>query len=118
MAVTSSSSASSEQGQVAGWLSPAEFSILESVCDTFVPSLTAPPGMSGALADYYRRSAHDLHVAQLLAETLAYENEEAQAEFRQLLGLMASPASGLLLVGSPKPFTSLSLEQREKNLLA
>src|SRR6266702_3832147 len=96
MAVTSSTGTRTE-GQVAGWLSPAEFRILEAVCDTFFPSLEPPSGSS---------------------EALAQENAQAQAGFRQLLGLMASPVSGLLLVGSARPFVALSQEKRERYLLA
>jgi len=118
MATTSSSEATASGSRVAGWLSPAEFHILEVACDTFLPSLEPPPGSSEALAAYYRRCASDLHVAQLLAETLAFENAEAQAQFHQLMSLMASPLSGLLLVGSAKPFANLSQEQREKYLFA
>jgi choline dehydrogenase-like flavoprotein len=103
---------------IAGWLSPAEFAILEAVCDTFFPSLEPPVGSSEAMAAYYRRSARDLHVAQLLAETLAKENAQAQTDFHQLLALMANPLSGLLLAGSAKPFVMLSLEKRQRYLLA
>src|SRR5712692_11293162 len=118
MAVTPSSDARATGSRVAGWLSPDEFSILEAVCDTFFPSLEPSAGSSETLAAYYRRSARDLNVAQLLAETLAQENAEAQTQFHQLLALMASPISSLLLAGSTKPFATLSQGQREKYLLA
>ncbi|HEY6408534.1 MAG TPA: GMC family oxidoreductase N-terminal domain-containing protein, partial [Ktedonobacteraceae bacterium] len=118
MTVTSSSEAAASGSRVDGWLSPEEFHILEVACDTFLPSLEPPPGSSEALAAYYRRCASDLNVAQLLAETLAFENAEAQAQFHQLMSLMASPVSGLLLVRSAKPFVDLSQEQREKYLFA
>src|SRR2546430_16891240 len=94
--------------RVAGWLSTEEFAILEAVCDTFFPSLEPPIGSSEVIAAYYHRNARDLQVAQLLAETLAQENAQAMKEFRQLLALMASPVSGLLLAGSAKPFVALS----------
>jgi choline dehydrogenase-like flavoprotein len=118
MTVTSSSEATASGSRVAGWLSPEEFRIVEVACDTFFPSLEPPPGSSEALAAYYRRSASDLNVAQLLAETLAFENAEAQAQFHQLMSLMASPVSGLLLAGSAKHFVDLSQERREKYLFA
>src|SRR5438105_10365584 len=108
--------ASTIQSPVAGWLSPEEFRILEVVCDTFFPSLEPPPGSSEVEAAYYRCKAGDLHVALLLAETLAQENAEARADFHRLLGLMASPVSSLMLAGSAKPFVALSQEQREKYL--
>src|SRR5579859_2419202 len=110
--------ASTPASLVAGWLSAEEFRILESVCDTFFPPLEPPAGSSVALAAYYRRRASDVQVAYLLAQTLAQENAEAQADFHQLLRLMASPASSLMLAGSTKPFVELSQEQREKYLLA
>jgi choline dehydrogenase-like flavoprotein len=118
MAVTSSSDTWASEDRVAGWLSPDEFTILEAVCDTFLPSLEPPAGSSEAEAAYYRRKAGDLHVALLLAETLAQENAEAQADFHRLLGLMASPLTSLVLAGSAKPFVALSQEQREKYLFA
>ncbi|MGH2510029.1 MAG: GMC family oxidoreductase N-terminal domain-containing protein, partial [Ktedonobacteraceae bacterium] len=108
----------SAQSRIAGWLSPEEFRVLEAVCETFFPSLTPPAGSSAALAAYYQRNARDLNIAMLLAETLAQENAETQAEFRQLLALMEKPVAGLFLVKSPKAFTALTPEQRAKYLLA
>ncbi len=106
------------ESKVAGWLSPAEFAVLEAVCDTFLPILEPPNGSSVAVAAYYRRSAGDLNAAQLMAETLAREDRQAQTEFHRLLALMASPISGLLLAGSAKPFVALSFEKRQRYLLA
>ena len=117
MAVTSKPGTTTED-QVAGWLTPDEFSILEAVCETFLPSLEPPAGSSEAVAAYYRRSAQDLHVAMLVAETLGQENEQAKKEFRQLLGLLNSPVAGLMLAGSPRPFKALSQEKREQYLSA
>lgn len=111
-------SPSTTQSRVAGWLSPAEFRIVEALCDTLLPSLEPPAGSSGAVAAYYQRSAADLHVAMLLAETLGLESASKQAEFRQLLALLAGPVGGLLLIGKPKPFADLPFEQREKYLQA
>ena len=118
MTSTSTFATSTTQQHIAGWLSPAEFSILEVICETFLPSLEPPPGSSDAVSAYYRRSASDLHVAMLVAETLANEDVDKQAEFRQLLSLLAGPIGGLLLIRKPKRFIELSLEQREKYLLA
>src|SRR2546426_6416595 len=118
MTITSATETPTIISRVAGWLSPEEFHILEVACDTLLPSLEPPPGSSTALADYYRRRASDLNVAQLLAETLTFENAEAQTQFHQLMSLMASPVSSLLLAGSAKPFIELSQEKREKYLFA
>src|SRR5437879_5111822 len=116
MAVTSSTGTGATEGQVAGWLTPAEFSIIETVCDTFFPSLEPPAGSSEVVAAYYRRKASDLHVPMLVAESLGKENAEARDEFRQLLSLMGKRVTGLLLVGSAKPFIDLKQKQREKYL--
>src|SRR5579863_5452582 len=118
MAVLSSTEAGTGESRVAGWLSPDEFRLIEAICDTFFPSLEPPDGSSEVLTAYYRRSARDLHVADLFAGTLAQENAQAQTEFRQLLALMSSPLSGLLLIGRPRAFLDLSRKQREKYLLA
>ena len=115
---STSSTTNTPQNRIAGWLSPDEFTIIEAVCDTLLPSLEPPVGSSEPVSAYYRRNASDLHVAMLLAETLAHENAETQTEFRQLLALMASSLGGLLLLGNPKPFINFQQEQREKYLLA
>jgi choline dehydrogenase-like flavoprotein len=103
---------------IAGWLSSSEFRILDLICHTFLPSLEPPAGSSAELAAYYRRSAGDLHIALHMAEMLAGESAEKQDQIHQLLKFFASPFSGLLLVGRPAPFVELSLELREKYLLA
>jgi len=118
MAVTPSSDTKATHGSVAGWLTPDEFHIVEAVCDTFFPSLEPPAGSSDTMKAYYQRRASDLNVAQLVAETLAQENIEAQAEIHQLLGLLNSPVTGLMLAGSARPFMALAQQQREKYLLA
>ncbi|EFH90466.1 GMC family oxidoreductase N-terminal domain-containing protein [Ktedonobacter racemifer] len=115
---TTISSTTHAESRVAGWLASEEFAILEAVCETLFPSLEPPAGNSEAEQAYYRRSAHDLDLAHLIAETLAQEPPEAQAEFRQLLALMANPVSGLLLAGSAKSFLELSAAKRARYLLA
>jgi hypothetical protein len=115
MAITSKSETTTAS-LVAGWLTSEEFSILEAVCETLLPSLEPLHVSSEVVAAYYRRSAHYLNVAQLLAETLALENAEEQAKFHQLLGLLAGPLGGLMLIRSPRAFKSLPQEKREKYL--
>lgn len=117
MAITSQTAVSTEN-RVAGWLTPDEFSILEAVCDTLLPSLEPPVGSSESIATYYRRSARDLNVARLVAETLAQENEDEQKKLHRLFTLLAGPLGGLILIGSPRPFKSLSQPRREKYLVA
>jgi hypothetical protein len=118
MATASTPGTATTENLVAGWLTPDEFSVLEAVCDTLLPSLDPPSGSSEAIAAYYRRSAHDLNVAQLVALTLSFENEQAKADFRKLLSLLSNPAAGLMLAGAPRPFKSFSQEKREKYLTA
>src|SRR6266705_220467 len=118
MATTSTPGATTTGNLIAGWLTSDEFSVLEAVCDTLLPSLEPPGGSSEIVAAYYRRSARDLNVAHLVAETVSYENEQAKADFRRLLALLSSPAAGLLLAGSPRPFKALPQEKREKYLTA
>jgi hypothetical protein len=84
MTITSSSDSRIES-KVAGWLTPDEFSVLEAACDTLLPSLEPPEGSAEVVAAYYRRSAYDLNVAYLVAETLSFENAQAKADFRRLL---------------------------------
>src|SRR5215472_9922283 len=99
MDVTSDTETTTKK-QVASWLTPDEFSVLEAVCDTLLPSLEPPDGSSEIVAAYYRRSARDLSVAHLVAETLSYENAQAKSDFRRLLALLSSPVAGLMLAGS------------------
>ena len=99
MAITSTPGITTTENLVAGWLTPDEFSILEVVCETLLPSLEPPAGSSEVVAAYYRRSAHDLNIAQLVAEALSFENEQAKADFRKLLNCIVqhcgwSDASG------------------------
>src|SRR5437660_5989934 len=112
------SSPDTTRTRVAGWLSAEEFAVLEAVCDTFLPALEPPEGSSDALVAFYRRRASDLNVALRIAEILSLEDVATQGEFRQLLALIASPISALLLTGAFKSFTALSFEQREKYLQA
>ena len=106
------------QQRVAGWLSAEEFALVEAICDTFLPALEPPPESSPEQNAYYRRTASDLHVPLLIAETLGQEDATAQAELRQLLALFAGPLGGLLLIGKPQPFVKLSQSDRERYLLA
>ncbi len=118
MAITSTPGITTTENLVAGWLTPDEFSILEVVCETLLPSLEPPAGSSEVVAAYYRRSAHDLNIAQLVAETLSFENEQAKADFHKLLNVLSNTAASLMLVGTPRTFKALSQEKREKYLTA
>lgn len=118
MAITSSAPAQATGKKVAGWLSADEFAILEAICETLLPSLEPPEGSSAELIAYYRRSAADLRVAHKIAEKLGREGPELQADIRLFLSLFTAPPIGLFLAGQARPFRELSLEKREKYLLA
>ncbi|HLL78853.1 MAG TPA: GMC family oxidoreductase [Ktedonobacteraceae bacterium] len=118
MAVTSQPSSKASSDLAAGWLTPGEFSVLEAFIDTLLPSLEPPEGSSEEVSAYYRRSARNLDVARLVAETLGQENEDEQKKLHQLFTLLAGPMAGLMLIGSPHSFLSLSLAKREKYLSA
>ena len=87
MATTSTTNTAKNENLVAGWLTQDEFSVLEAVCETLLPSLEPPEGSSRSVAAYYHRSARDVNVAQFVAETLSFENEQAKADFRKLIGV-------------------------------
>ena len=101
------------------WLTSGEMQTLEAICEALFPPVTPP---ATAMADhpdhseFFARSARDLGVAHLMAETLAEESPESRAQFRQLLGLLQSPLAGLTLVGRPQSFAHLPLATREKVL--
>lgn len=118
MAVTSSPPAQGTESRIAGWLSSEEFTILEAICDTLLPSLEPPTGSSETIAAYYQRCAHDLHLAQRLAETLGQQGVAIQAEIRLFLRLFLAPPVSLLLAGSARPFLALPQAKRETFLLA
>jgi len=100
-----------------GWLSRDEFAILEAFCDTLLPSLEPPAGSSATVAAYFQRNAHDLRVAQQIAEKLGRESDEVQADIRLFLKLFNAPPVSLMLAGTMRPFIALSHEQRERFLL-
>ena len=101
----------------AGWLTPAEMRVLEAVCDALIPSVRPPIGANDAHG-LYARSARDVGVARLLAETLAGESPETRAEFKQLLLLLRGPLAGALLVGRPGGFLGMPSSVREAALRA
>lgn len=101
-----------------GWLTPDEFALLEAICETLLPSLEPPENSTEKVAAYYRRCAHDLQVAQQIAEKLGQEGPEVQADIRLFLSLFTAPPIGLFLAGSARPFRDLPQAKREQYLLA
>ena len=118
MGIASSPLATITEKRIAGWLTRNEFTILEAICDTLLPSLEPPDGSSEVAAAYYRRCARDLHVAQQIAERLGQQSPEMQADIRLFLRLFTAPPVSLLLAGSARPFVALSQAKREQYLLA
>lgn len=98
-----------------GWLSAAQTRTLEAVCDALLPAVAAPAGSDDAHG-LYARSARDLNVAALMAETLGKESPETRAQVAQLLDLLGSPVGGLLLAGRPTGLGGLPLAAREAAL--
>lgn len=96
------------------WLTPADMRLLEAICDTLIPSIEASSGP--APADFMRRPASALQVAQAISDTLATEDDVTRAEFRQLLGILRGPMGGLLLIGRPTGFMQMKPELRERAL--
>jgi choline dehydrogenase-like flavoprotein len=103
--------------QVQGWLSPEDMRTLEMVCETLIPA-GAPPQDEGDPHGLYARSARDLDVARLMAETLAQEDPQSRAEFRQLLRLLRGRLAGVLLAGRPRGLAPMSAARREAALRA
>jgi choline dehydrogenase-like flavoprotein len=99
----------------ADWLTATERRTLEAICDALIPAVSPPDG-EGDPHGYYARTARDLDVARLMAETLGQESPETRAQFKQLLGLLGSPAGGLLIAGRPKGLADLSLAARQRAL--
>ncbi|HUY80030.1 MAG TPA: GMC family oxidoreductase N-terminal domain-containing protein [Ktedonobacterales bacterium] len=112
---TADTTATGEASSGVGWLTGAELRTLTAICEALIPSLPAPAGEEAA-SDFYARSASDLNVAQLIAETLAVESPETRAQFKQLLGLLQSPIAGALLMGRPQSFAQAPLAARESAL--
>ncbi len=97
------------------WLTPAEMRTLQAVCEALIPACQPPAGEADPHG-LYARTAADLDVARLLAENLAQDTPEARASFKQLLGLLNSPAGGLLIAGRPSSIARLPLPAREAAL--
>ena len=97
------------------FLSSAEMSTLEAICQALVPSMEPPQGEDDP-GGMLSRSASDLQVARLLVDVLGTESPETHAQFRRLLGMFGSAGFGLLTSGRPKGFADLDQRQRESVL--
>lgn len=112
MATVEGKATQATQAAAANWLSQNELRTLEAVCEALIPAVSPPAGESDP-DGYYARSASDLNVAALIAEALAPHSAQVHGDFKQLLGLMGSPAFGLMLAGRPQGFAQLPLRARE-----
>ena len=97
------------------WLTPAEQRTLDALCEALIPSVQPPDGAHDP-AGLYKRSARDLRVGALVAETLALESAEARAEFKSLLDLLANPLAMMALAGRPHGFAQLPPQAQEAAL--
>jgi choline dehydrogenase-like flavoprotein len=93
-------------------LTPQQLAALRAVCDALIPPIARPSDPDG----YWRRSANDLAIAEKIALALDAVSPDEQAEFRQLLDLLASPLVGLTWLGPMKGAAQLTLQQREQLL--
>ncbi|HEX9341652.1 MAG TPA: GMC family oxidoreductase [Thermoplasmata archaeon] len=97
-----------------GSFSPAERRTLRLVADALVPSLDVPPDPDG----FYRRSASDLGVDSDVAQIIeSYVTPDQRHDFRRFLRTLENPALNALLTGTPRSFSSMSPEDRERYLL-
>jgi choline dehydrogenase-like flavoprotein len=93
-------------------LSAAERQVLQSVCDSLVPSV---PGGS----QFYGRKASDIGVDGLLAEAVEQSLQPGNArDFRRILSVVDSPMYNFVLTGRAVRFTRLSPESKERYLQA
>ncbi len=89
-------------------LSPNQMAALRAVCDALLP------GFGGD--DYARRTASDLKVAERVLELVGSLGNPQQADFQQLMLLLASPAVGLTFGGRLAPAQKMRREELEKML--
>jgi len=88
-------------------LTPARAATLRALADTFIPASTGPVALPPGSAQ--------VDLAKLAAAIQA-QPLGAQAEFGQLLDLLARPLAGLTWWGPLKPFQDLTPAQRERLL--
>ncbi len=88
---------------------PRYLAALTALCDTLIPSVQKTDDPDG----YWSRKASDLDVPPRILELIGDTKTEDQVQFRQLLGLIASPALGLTWFGPMKAADRLTSAQRE-----
>ena len=85
-----------------------QLAALAAICDTFIPSIQRTDDPDG----YWRRTASDVGVAERIVLAMQKAKVEDQAQFSQLLGLLASPLLGVTWLGPLKPAHRLTHNQR------
>ncbi|GAC1447250.1 MAG: GMC family oxidoreductase [Ktedonobacterales bacterium] len=101
----------------AHWLTQRETQTLAAVCEALIPAVPTPAGATDPHG-LYARSAHEVQLAERIAEVLAAEDPQTRAEFKQLLGLLGGPLAGVLLGGLPRGLPHMSPARREAALRA
>jgi choline dehydrogenase-like flavoprotein len=101
----------------ANWLTPEEMRTLEAVCETLIAAVPPPAGESDPHG-LYARSARELDVARLMAQTVGEADPQSRADFHQLLALLRGPLAGVLLGGWPRGLLRMSPAQRAVALAA
>ena len=105
----------STAAQTTNWLTPTQQRTLDALCEALIPSVQPPDGAPDP-AGLYKRSARDLNVAGLVAETIAQESPETRAEFKSLLDTLANPLAMMVLAGRPHSFAQLPPRAQEATL--
>lgn len=102
---------------MAHFLTDAQFAALTALCDTLLPTLAAPPNAAPAVAEYYALSAPQADIPTEVTRAIRDQaNPEAQAQIKQLLTLLSTPAGTALLTGHFRRFADLPFATRERVL--
>jgi choline dehydrogenase-like flavoprotein len=109
-------------------LTPKQFQALEAICDALIPALPPPTTSSTGTANeadshapdshaaaFWQRSASGFRTADKITQALDVISPAEQAEFRQLLSLLATPLAGAM-IGKLKSAPNLSVADRERLL--
>ncbi len=99
------------------FLNDDQYFTLCAICDTLIPSLPAPNGVTDAEAEFWQRAASDYGIPKEVTKTLRdYAPPDQQKDIKLLLTLLSKPASAFLLTGKLNAFKDLPIEDRERIL--
>src|SRR5512140_2480446 len=96
-------------------LTSRERAVLAALCEAFQPALTAESGDDPVL---FAADAAQLGVPRAAEEAIALLAPAQSAELRQLLALLDTSAVGLVLTGTLRGATRMSIGERERLLIA